>query len=115
MKEDTVLIPDCDGSNRLLKLFRSPADGDIYVSIVTPDKIITRESIRICTNQGSPSHGDICNGLREAFLAALSQGWGRIDKTRDPFYEGFKMKIFKLEEEIRELKDKLLEKKKSDS
>jgi len=107
MKEDTVLIPDCDGSNRLLKLFLSPVDGDIYASIVTPDRIITSEGVRICTNQGSPPHGDIRNGLREAFLAALSQGWGRVDKSRDPFYEGFNMKIFKLEEEIRELKDKL--------
>lgn len=103
-KDYVVLIKDGNGSNRKLRLFLSPDDGDIYVSIVNPGDRLGIESVRVCTSQGDPSQGDINGGLREAFEAALNRGCGENHPFVDPEWESLSMRLFTAKEEISALK-----------
>lgn len=77
---DSVFIEDSNGSDRRLKLFLSPSDGDIYVSVVEPGDRLGLKSVRICTSEGNPNQGEIHWGLKESFDAALNRGCGEEEK-----------------------------------
>ena len=115
IKDDVVLIDDSHGSTRKLRLFLSPSDGDIYVSIVEPGDRIGLNSVRICTRDGNPPQGDINNGLREAFYAALNNGYGENYPFINLNWESKNSKLFdaliqinKLEEKISILSEEVL-------
>ena len=101
---DAVYIDDSNGSGRRLKLFRSPSDGDIHVSIVEPGDRLGLNSVRICTNEGNPRQGEIHWGLKEAFEAALNRGYGEDKQFINWDWEGCWMRLNNKEDELEKLR-----------
>ncbi len=73
-----IEIPDGHGEGFRLRILQAH-DGDLYFSIVTGTEVISERSVRVCTGQGNPNHGEIHDHLFRAFEAAEQLGY-RVDE-----------------------------------